>query len=110
MVIDFNEIDEQAIEGFKGGAGQLLMRSFADDKCKIMLSTLKPGASSGLHTHEQNCEIIYVLEGTLTFHYDQEIETVHAGQVHYCPMGHQHYMENLTSTDVKYFAIVPEYH
>lgn len=110
MVIDFNEIDEQAIEGFKGGAGQLLMRSFADDKCKIMLSTLKPGASSGLHTHEQNCEIIYVLDGTLTFHYDQEIEIVYAGQVHYCPMGHQHYMENLTSTDVKYFAIVPEHH
>ena len=66
MVIDFEQIKEQVIQGFKGGVGELRTKSFADDKCKIMLSTLKPGASSGLHTHEQNCEIIYVLDGTLT--------------------------------------------
>ena len=110
MVIDFNEIDEQAIEGFKGGTGQLLTRSFADGKCKIMLSTLRPGASSGLHTHEKNSEIVYVLDGTLTFHYDGNTEQVHPGQVHYCPIGHSHYMENLTSADVRYFGIVPEHH
>lgn len=55
MVIDFNDLDEQTIEGFKGGKGTLVTRNFADDKCKIMLSTLKPGASTGLHTHVDNC-------------------------------------------------------
>ena len=33
-----------------------------------MYSTLRPGASTGLHTHEGNCEIIYVVSGTATFH------------------------------------------
>ncbi len=110
MVIDFNDLDEQTIEGFKGGKGTLVTRNYADDKCKIMLSTLKPGASTGLHTHVDNCEVVYVLEGTLTCHDDGEAKQVQAGQVHYCPMGHQHYMENLTSSDVRYFAIVPEHH
>ena len=41
MVIDFNDLDEQIIEGFKGGKGTLVTRNFADDKCKIMLSILK---------------------------------------------------------------------
>jgi|SRR3712207_620161 len=110
MVIKFNEIEEVAIDGFKGGKGRLYSRSYADGRCKIMQSVLTPGASSGLHAHDQNCEVIYVLEGTLTFHYDDVIEEVGAGQVHYCPMGHSHYMENLTGSDVKYFAIVPEHH
>ena len=89
MVIDFNDLDEQTIEGFKGGKGTYVTRNFADDKCKIMLSTLKPGASTGLHTHVDNCEVVYVLEGTLTCHDDGEAKQVQAGQVHYfvgCPL------------------------
>ncbi len=110
MKIDFNDIPEAKVIGFKGGKGELDTRNFIDDKCKIMYSTLKPGASSGLHAHEQNCEIIYIIKGVATFHYDNETETVTAGQVHYCPMGHSHYMENNTEEDLVYFAIVAEHH
>ena len=35
---------------------------------------------------------------------------VRQGQVHYCPMNHAHYMENLTDHDLVYLAIVPEHH
>jgi quercetin dioxygenase-like cupin family protein len=110
MIIDFNKLNEEQIFGFKGGKGELDTRNYTDEKCKIMYSTLKPGASSGLHSHDQNCEIIYVLRGKLTFHYDDKVEEAVAGQAHYCPMGHSHYMENLTSDDVTYFAVVPEHH
>jgi quercetin dioxygenase-like cupin family protein len=37
-------------------------------------------------------------------------ETVKEGQVHYCPMNHSHYMENISNEDVEYLAIVPEHH
>ena len=87
MVIDFEKIAEAHLEGFKG-----------------------PGASTGLHVHEGNCEIIYVVSGTATFHYDDAVEEVRQGQVHYCPMNHSHYMENLTDHDLVYLAIVPEHH
>lgn len=108
MVIDFEKIAEAHLEGFKGGKGKLDTRNYVDDKVKIMYSTLRPGASTGLHTHEGNCEIIYVVSGTATFHYDDTVEEVRQGQVHYCPMNHAHYMENLTDHDLVYLAIVPE--
>lgn len=110
MIIDFNNISPVTIEGFKGGHGQLVSHNYADGDCKIMYSTLRAGASTGLHLHEGNCEVILVLSGTLTFHYDDSIETATAGQVHYCPQGHSHYMENLTQEDATYFAIVPQLH
>ncbi len=110
MVIDFEKIAQSSIFGFKGGNGELLSRNFSDEKIKIMYSTLRPGASTGLHTHEGNSEVIFVISGTATFHYDGETEQVQAGQVHYCPIGHSHYMENLTDLDLVYFAIVPEHH
>lgn len=108
MIIDFDKLDEAAVDGFKGGKGTLCMRSHVDNDCRIMRQVLRPGVSSGLHTHDSNCEIIMVLQGEATFHFDGQVEKARAGQVHYCPCGHSHYMENLTDTDVVCLAIVPE--
>ena len=74
MIIDFEKIAEIHQEGFKGGKGLLDTRNYVDEKVKIMYSTLRPGASSGLHTHEGNCEVIFLVSGTLTFHYDGQTE------------------------------------
>lgn len=110
MVIDFDKIPELKQENFKGGTGKLDTRNYVDEKVRIMYSTLRPGASSGLHTHVNNCEVVYIISGEATFHYDGKVETVRTGQCHYCPMGHSHYMENRTDHDIVYFAIVPEHH
>lgn len=110
MIIDFDKIPELKQENFKGGQGKLDTRNYVDDKVRIMYSTLRPGASSGLHTHVNNCEVVYIISGEAVFHYDGQEEVVRTGQCHYCPMGHSHYMENRTDHDVVYFAIVPEHH
>ena len=47
-----------------------------------------------------------VISGIATFHYDDHVEECRAGQCHYCPEGHSHYMENLTDHDLVYFAVV----
>lgn len=109
MVIDSDKIEEVVLNGFKGGKGPLITRNYVDDKCKIMFSKLPAGSSSGLHAHIGNCEIVYVISGTPTFIYDGIAEDVRPGQVHYCPEGHNHYMENNTTEDVVYLAIVPEH-
>lgn len=108
MVIDFSKIPAANIDGFKGGKGLFVCRAFGDDTCKIMKNILPAGASTGLHTHETNCEVIYVLSGVATCHYDDVVETVGPGQVHYCPKGHTHYMANNGTEDLVFFAIVPE--
>lgn len=110
MVIDFEKIQEAHIVDFKGGKGKLDTRNFVDGKVKVMYSTLRPGATTGLHTHVGNCEVVFVISGVATFHYDDTVEEVRVGQVHYCPEGHSHYMENLTDHDLVYLAIVPEHH
>lgn len=107
MLIDFDKIAEAHIDGFKGGKGRLDTRNYVDDKMRIMYSTLRPGATSGDHCHADNCEVVYVVSGIATFHCNGQVEEVRAGQVHYCPMGQSHYMENLTDHDLVYLAIVP---
>lgn len=75
MIIDFDKIPEAHIDGFKGGKGRLDTRNYDDGKAKIMYSTLRPGASSGLHVHEGNCEIVFVISGIATFHYDGHVRS-----------------------------------
>ena len=52
MIISFDEITEQQLDNFKGGEKSYNKKGFEDDKNKIMLGRLIPGASIGLHTHE----------------------------------------------------------
>jgi mannose-6-phosphate isomerase-like protein (cupin superfamily) len=110
MIIDYNKIEEQEVMNFRGGEGLLITKNFVDGKNKIMMSRLKPGASSGYHIHEQNSEIVYILSGKGHFRYDETEEPFKAGDVHYCPMGHSHAMYNDGEDDLVYFAIVPEHH
>lgn len=108
MIIDFNKIEEKKINGFKDGKGLFLTKRSDDGAVKIMHNILPPGSTIGMHTHEGNCEVMYILKGTITFKYDGKTETASAGEVHYCPCGHTHCAENLTNEDAEFFAIVPE--
>ena len=107
MVIDFDKITEEHIEGFKGGEGKLDTRAYVDNKARIMYSTLRPGARSGEHLHSGIFEVMYVISGELTAYCDGVKEIVRVGQMHYCPEGHNHWFENNTDHDVVYLAIVP---
>lgn len=109
MIIDFEKIEETTINGFKGGEGLLHMQAFVDEnRVRVMKSCLEPGARSGAHLHDMNCELMYVLKGALTCYCGGRTEVALAGQVHYCPMGEQHAYANLGTEPVEYLAIVPE--
>lgn len=108
MIINFNNIEEKKVDGFKGGNGLFLTKLADDGKVKIMHNILPAGSSIGMHTHKDNCEVMYILKGTITFTYDGKEETASTGDVHYCPAGHCHCAENRTSEDAEFFAIVPE--
>jgi quercetin dioxygenase-like cupin family protein len=110
MIIDFSKIEEQAIQKFKDGEGELATRNFVDEKNKIMMSRLRPGANIGYHKHENNSEIIYCFSGEGHLEYDEGVEKFMAGDLHYCPMGHSHALFNDGENDLVYLAIVPEHH
>ena len=74
MKIDFKKIEETIVPNFKGGEGRYIMKHYTDDKVKIMFGRLEPGCSIGLHTHEMNSEIMYILSGVATYIYENEEE------------------------------------
>lgn len=108
MILDFKSIPETDIKNFYGGEKQITANMYVDGLNRIMTGKLAPGASVGLHTHENSSEIIYVLEGTGTAIYDGEKEALAPGICHYCPKGHNHTIINDGKKDLLFLGIVPQ--
>ncbi len=108
MYIDFDSIKTTEIKNFKGGEKITFADMFDDGSVKIMRGRLESGASIGMHTHEENCEIIYILSGNGKVKYDDTVEKLTVGSCHYCPKGHSHSLVNDSDDDLIFFAVVPE--
>ena len=107
MLIHFNDIPDTVLEHFKGGEGTFIPKIFDDGTCKIMRGRLQPHSHLGLHTHEGNSEMLYVLSGHGKVLYDGEYLPLQPGDCHYCPMGHAHSLINDTDEELVVLAIVP---
>lgn len=108
MIIDFKEIPEKSLERFKGGEKEFNPRMYVDERNKIMRGRLQSGASIGLHTHEDDCEIIFITEGRGTVLMDGVYEDVREGLCHYCPKGHSHSLINNSDSDLLFYAVVAQ--
>lgn len=109
MLIKFDELKDTVLEHFKGGDGTLISKMFIDANGKIMKACLLPHSSVGLHIHEGNSEIIFILSGVGKVLYDGEYIPLQPGDCHYCPMGHEHSLINDTDEELTFYAIVPEH-
>lgn len=109
MVIDFNKIDAVANPNFKGGEGEVHIKTaVADGKVKVMQITIPVGSTIGLHPHQGNSEEILVMQGKGHFLTDGIREDICAGQVHYCEEGETHGFVNDGDIPVVFFAVVPD--
>lgn len=108
MKIEFNKMEEVSMPNFKGGEMSVEAKMFFDGKNRIMKLRLVPGASIGVHKHETNSEMMYVLEGTGTVICDGEEMQITVGDCHYCEKGHTHTLMNKSDADLIIFAVVPE--
>ncbi len=106
MVINFDEYPVVVKSQFKDGNKDYLVQTFEDKDNRIMHGRLEPGASIGLHLHEENSEVYYILKGKAELIYDDTRETVLPGQAHYCPVGHSHSLMNNGDEDLEFLAIV----
>lgn len=109
MLFEYDKMPENIIPNFKGGEKEAFTKMYYDDKNRIFQGRLKPGASIGLHSHETDCEIVYVISGTGIVMMDGVREDLRPGVCHYCPKGHTHTMiNNGTDEDLVIFAVVPQ--
>jgi len=107
MLLKFDEMENKVLPGFKGGKGQLVANMFIDADNKILRGTLAPGCTIGLHEHENNSEVIYILSGTGKALCDGETELLAPGDCHYCPDGFSHTLINDGNEDLVFLAVVP---
>lgn len=113
MIIRFDEMDLSVLPQFKGGEKELRANMFFDGTNRAFRGTLVPGATIGMHTHEDSCEMIFILSGIgsiveKTPGTDQvTVQPVSAGDCLYCPKGHSHSLQNLDgSEDLVFYAAV----
>ena len=108
MIIDFQTLPFEEIPHFKGGDGAFRVQMYWDGTTRIMHGILQPGSSIGLHKHEGNCEILFLIRGEATLIEDGEQKQLHANQCTFCPEGHEHSLLNTGKTDVEFYAVVPK--
>ena len=110
MNIAFDQMPDTVLPHFKGGEGQMVAKMYTDSHNKILRGLLAPGCTVGLHTHEGNSEMIYILSGKGKVLYDGEYVPLVPGDCHYCPEGHTHSLINNSDGDLIFVAVVPEHH
>lgn len=108
MILDYTTMPVQDIPNFKGGEGAAHAQMQFDGLNRIMRGRLGKGDTIGMHTHETNSEIVYVIQGVARVIMDGVEELIPAGQAHYCPKGHTHCMSSAGEEDLIIFAVVPE--
>ena len=109
MKILFDQIETVVYPHFKDGEGEWHMKLFNDGQNKYLQGMLPPGSSIGLHAHEGNSEVFYIVSGTGKVLCDGVYEEVGPGDVHYCPMGHSHSLINDGQENLVVFGAVPEH-
>ena len=106
MKLDFQKMDENWMANFKGGEKGLLAKMFADEKNRIIRARPITGATVGENAHEDGSEIIFALSGEAIATTDGVEEHLTAGDCHYCPKGHRHFLKNDGPEDFEFFAVV----
>ena len=109
MLIPFDQMEETVLQRMRDGEGFVASRMYQDSNNKIMRGRLEPGCSIGLHTHQSNSEVIYILSGAGKVLCDGEYEPLTAGSCHYCPQGHTHSLINDSDGPLVFLAVVPEH-
>ena len=112
MIKKREEMRNSSVTGLRGGVGELYQHHILEQEetggrtdmfCEF---TIEPGRTIGLHTHDTNAEVYYVLEGEMVVIQDGVTHTVKAGDVVFTADGHSHSVENRTDRPVKMLAII----
>ena len=113
MIIRLEEIPESRLPEFKGGEKELRANMFFDGTNRMFKGTLVPGASIGIHTHDDSCETIFIISGKGTIlEVNDGVETltdVAEGDCLFCAKGQTHSLRNTSSEElVFYAAVIPQ--
>ena len=103
MQVDFDSIQPETFEHFKGGEGSVTTQAYVDGNNRIMKATVHPHSSIGWHQHSGNSEIVYVLAGVGKVVVEGGEEPLAPGMCQF------HSVVNPNEEDLVMFAVVPQH-
>lgn len=112
MIRRANELQTLHTDSMKGGKGTLhstpLLREdeFHGKGRLYGHSVLKPGASVGVHTHENDFEVYYIIAGQGTYTDNGKTYPVGPGDVTICHDGDSHGLENTGTEDLGFISLI----
>lgn len=106
MLFNFNNVDKNQVNNMRGGEGFVYMQKYTSDGKLIARITIPPKSSIGYHTHVDDDEVVYVLNGNGTCLMGDEKKLLGAGDVNYTKKGNSHSIINTSNEDLVILAII----
>lgn len=112
MIKKHDQLEIAVQHEFRGGKGTVTFEHFMNQEMAngagrlFAKSTLPPGASIGLHKHEGDCEVYYILEGKGLVNDNGVGVELGPGDINFCPDGGSHSIENIGKEDLVYIAMI----
>lgn len=112
MIFHDNDMKKEIMEKRLGGEGKgeytsVIPEGELKDELKFFNKiSLEPGASIGIHAHQGNYEIYYILEGEAEIHDDGEDVRVGAGSSNICADGKKHGIKNIGDSPLVFIACI----
>ena len=84
MFITLKDLEPVVKEHMRNGEGHVILNKWETDEKMIAQITIPQGSSIGVHTHETDEEIIYVIKGQGVCLVDGQETILNPGMVNYC--------------------------
>lgn len=112
MIKSKEEMRLGSVTGLRGGVGELYQQ-FVLEKDEtggrtdlFCIFTIEPNRTIGLHTHDTNAEVYYILEGEIEVNQNGNLHTVKEGGVVFTADGESHSVANHTDKPAKMLAVI----
>lgn len=112
MIKTKEEMRHASVTGLRGGIGELYQEHILEKEETagrtdlFCVFTIEPGRTIGLHTHDTNAEVYYVMEGEIEVNQNGELHTVRVGDVVFTADGQSHSVANNTNQTAKMLAVI----
>ncbi len=97
---------------FRGGHGSVRMEHFMDMAMAngagrlFSKSSLEAGSSVGIHKHEGDCEVYYILSGKALVHDNGTESELGPGDINFCQDGGTHGIKNIGDAELSYISVI----
>lgn len=114
MLITFEQLEKEKIEKMRGGEGHIFIQRLKDkDKlpinCKMYAKiTIPQNSSIGLHAHQGDEEIIYVLDGKASIITEGSTKELLPGMINLTKENEIHSIINKNKEDLVILAVINE--